>query len=145
MAKLEKVQRRAIAMLKNLINLSYEERLVTSLKLIILVLLVVQRWHVDNLSDTKWIYWHWHYWIFWSVNTTHIWGHSRKLYSMQTYKIWCQKRIFSNRIIKKWNSKPSNVIENTSINDDDDDDDDLVYCIDLSYALFNQYHYNYNY
>ena len=46
-----------------------------------------------------------------------------------------RKRYFVNRIIKKWNSLPSNVVEATSINDFKNKFDnyfkDIAYCTDL--------------
>ena len=66
--------------------------------------------------------------------TTHTRGHSCKLYRRHT-RTDVRKRYFANRIIKNWNSLPSNIVEATSINDFKNKFDnyfkDIAYCTDL--------------
>jgi len=101
-------------------NLSYEERLL-SFKLTILILLTAYRGdvltifqilngYVDlKLDATE---------FFNFYTTTHTNGHSYNINSYTRHIISdVRKRYNCSRVIKKWNSLPSNVVEATSIND----------------------------
>jgi len=61
--------------------------------------------------------------IFDFSTTTYTRGHSYKLYTKHT-RTDVRKRYFCYRIIKKWNSLPSHIVEATSINDFKDKFDD---------------------
>jgi len=63
--------------------------------------------------------------------TTHTRGHSYKLFTRHT-RTDIRKRYFANRIIKKWNSLSSNIVESTSINNFKNNlIFTLVFCTDL--------------
>jgi len=133
MAKIEKVQRRATRMLHNIRNLSYEERLLhlnlpslsyRQFRGDMLTTFQILNGYVD-LDATE----------FFDLSTiTHTRGHPYKLYIRHT-RSDIRKRYFCNRIIKKWNSLPSHVVEATSINDFkikfDNYFRDVAHCVDL--------------
>jgi len=102
MAKLKKVKWRATRILPTLRSLCYKERL-HHLKL---PTLSYQQWHVDCFSD-KWFCGSWCHWVFWSLNDYTYQGHSYKLFTRHTRTDI--RKSFANRIIKKWNSLPSNI------------------------------------
>ena len=111
---LEKVQRRATKLVKNIRHLSYEERL-KKLQLYSLVrrkkrgdLIEVFK-ILNKLEDTD------EEIFFERSSTMSLRGHSLKLFKSFSKKL-CRKNFFSQRVINDWNSLPQHVIDSNSLN-----------------------------
>ena len=109
----ERVQWRATRILPTLRNLSYEERL----HHLNLSSLSYRQFRGDILTTFRYL-------MVLCILMLLSFLISRQLHIPKAFRIFTRhtrtdirKRYFANRIIKKWNSLPSNIVEATSIND----------------------------
>ena len=111
---LEKIQRRATKMIKDIKHLSYEERLsvlgLTTLRTrrlrgdLILMYKVVKG--LVNVDVSK----------FFKFDTNHLRGHQFKVYKNR-FRTNIGKNLFKNRIINEWNSLSKYVVDADSLNE----------------------------
>ena len=128
--RLERVQRKATKLIKEISHLQYEERLL----FLKLPSLYYRRYRGDMIMTFNLIHHHLHLdsSLFFTKSQTSTRGHQFKLYKPQcTRDVRCHA--FSHRVINKWNSLPPDIVQTTNTNLFKQKFDD--YNLDLLYVL----------